>query len=317
MLSVLETFRVLRLSRGGQLRPWLGPALRGMTGSRLKANVCRFSVAEREARWKYCKGCPHMAGCAYGEVMEPDPPAGAHVAGGWADGARPIVVAARFPLPEHAEPGLFIPLRVTFIGERAASHAEAFWSALREAGADPNAGLGADRIPFDVLNPPALEPTERRHTVTLPTEVGDLLDTVDWVRVVLTSPLSVKTDDGSGRRRVTDEPTFGDLFRACQRTLGPLCRLFGEPILESAFADMKAAALAVPTIATAFQAFSQEKNSSRSGGRRDVEGITGEATYGVVPRALVPWLAWGGRLHVGTDRVAGAGGWYAWTSNRG
>jgi hypothetical protein len=28
-----------------------------------------------------------------------------------------------------------------------------------------------------------------------------------------------------------------------------------------------------------------------------------------VPRALVPWLALAGQLHVGGHRVAGAGGW--------
>ena len=95
MLSILETDRVLRLARGGWLRPWLGPALRGMTGGRLKAKVCRFPVAEREAHWQYCKGCPHMAGCAYGEVMEPDPPP--ETSARRLDAVRPVVVAARFP----------------------------------------------------------------------------------------------------------------------------------------------------------------------------------------------------------------------------
>src|SRR3989442_696145 len=103
MLNVLETYRVLRLARGGWLRPWLGPALRGITGSRLKAKVCRFPAFERETHWLYCKGCPHMIGCPYGEVMEPDPPPGTHVAGGWADTTRPIVIAAQFPLPDRVE----------------------------------------------------------------------------------------------------------------------------------------------------------------------------------------------------------------------
>ena len=31
--------------------------------------------------------------------------------------------------------------------------------------------------------------------------------------------------------------------------------------------------------------------------------------YGDVPWSLVPWLLWGGRLHVGSHRIAGAGGW--------
>ena len=169
-------------------------------------------------------------------MFEPDPPPAEQ--GAWLDAVRPVVVAARFPLPKRAEAGQFIPVRVTFIGERAAGHAEAFWSALREAGADPNAGLGADRIPFDVLPPPVLEPTERRHSMTLPTDAGDLRDTVAWVRVMLTSPLSLMKGDGK-QRRVNEEPTFGDLFRACQRTLGALGRCFGEPIPDGAFANLK------------------------------------------------------------------------------
>jgi len=35
----------------------------------------------------------------------------------------------------------------------------------------------------------------------------------------------------------------------------------------------------------------------------------GGGMYGPVPAALAEWLAWGGRVHAGTDRVAGAGGW--------
>ena len=38
-------------------------------------------------------------------------------------------------------------------------------------------------------------------------------------------------------------------------------------------------------------------------------GVMGEGEYGPVPGALMTWLEWGGRVHVGTDRVAGAGGW--------
>jgi len=35
-LEVLETNRVLRLTRGGRLLPWLGPALRGLTARQFK-----------------------------------------------------------------------------------------------------------------------------------------------------------------------------------------------------------------------------------------------------------------------------------------
>src|SRR5580704_6724988 len=79
-LSILETYRVLRIARGGRLVPWLGPALRGLAGGRLRARVCRQPVGEQFGKWEHCRGCPLMSGCAYGETLEPDPPIGIHLA---------------------------------------------------------------------------------------------------------------------------------------------------------------------------------------------------------------------------------------------
>ncbi len=124
-LTVLEARRVLRVARGGRLQPWLGPALRGLAGGRLRARACRPPVADQLCRWARCAGCPLMAGCAYGETLEPDPPA--------------------------ARPDDLIPLTVTFVGPAAAGHAAAFCDALHAGGADPLLGLGEDRVLFDVL----------------------------------------------------------------------------------------------------------------------------------------------------------------------
>src|SRR5438477_3298206 len=99
-LFVCQTRRTVRLARGGRLLPWLGPALRGLTGGRLRARACRHSVAEQLTRWKHCRGCPLMAGCAYSETYEPAPLPGLPLVAGWKDMARPIVIAPAFPLPE-------------------------------------------------------------------------------------------------------------------------------------------------------------------------------------------------------------------------
>src|SRR4051812_28211939 len=95
-LTVRRTTRVLRLARGGRLQPWLGPALRGLAGGGPRARRCRLPVAEQLGPRRYCAGCPQMAGCAYGETFEPDPPAGLHLAAGWENAARPLVVAPAF-----------------------------------------------------------------------------------------------------------------------------------------------------------------------------------------------------------------------------
>jgi hypothetical protein len=65
----------------------------------------------------------------------------------------------------------------------------------------------------------------------------------------------------------------------------------------------------VPLLASDYVSFYQRHWSNRGAAARPLHGVVGGAVYGPVPAALVRWLAWGGRLHVGTDRVAGAGGW--------
>jgi hypothetical protein len=147
-LPVLETTRVLRLRQPGRLLPWLGPALRGLAARRFKERVCRFPWAVQQTERLYCKGCPHLAECPYGQTVEPDPPPGSRVPPGQEDAVRPLVIAPVFPAPAAGRPGLRIPVRVTFLGRSAAAHAEAFWSALAEAGRD--CGFDPDGATFAV-----------------------------------------------------------------------------------------------------------------------------------------------------------------------
>jgi hypothetical protein len=301
MLEVVRITRTLCLTRPGRLWPWMGPALRGLLGGRLKEAVCRQPAELRDTRWRYCAGCPHLAGCAYGATLEPDPPAGAAVFAGQERAARPVVLALPFPLPPRAAPGLELPLAVTFIGP-AAAHAEAVWRALAEAGADPAGGFGPDHVTF------ALAPARlvQRDVLDLPPAVTGR----DWlpaVEVELTAPLFLRRRDGDRRRHVA-APSFADLLRAALRTLGGLAALYDAP-LPADFAGLKRAAETVPTLHADFRDFHQRQWSNRRGDARPLWGVVGAAVYGPLPAELARWLAWGGRLHVGTDRVAGAGGW--------
>ena len=306
MLDILESYRVLRLNRGGSLRPWLGPAVRGLVAARLKSAVCRQPADDQIAVWIRCRGCPLMAGCSYGETFEPDPPP---ADGAWKwDPPRPIVIDVTFPLPPATSGGILIPVRVVLIGSAATAACAAIWEAVRVAGADPTAGLGRDCLTFDVLSPVGPDPAECRSTVNLPLGPSADYPTVSRLRVELTSPLVLMQSGRDPRRRPVSEPRFGQLIRAGLRTIGPLCRLYGDPLAEVVFARAGNVADPVPTLTADFRRFRQERVSARSG-HRAVEGVTGWAEYGPVPGWLVPWLAWAGCLHVGTDRVAGAGGW--------
>lgn len=304
-LDVWETFRVLRVARGGRLVPWLGPALRGLAGGRLRARACVLPVADQLGRWARCAGCPHMTACAYGSTFEPDPPP-VRLPAGWADVARPLVIAPTYPCPPVAHVGDEVPVRVTFVGPAAAGHAAAFWDALRVGGADPMLGLGEDRVLFDVL--PA--GPGRTEAVELPADPAAVGGVAARVRVELTGPLVLNTagPDG-GRRRLVERPGFADLVRAGLRVLGPLFRCFGSPLPEDAFGRVKGLASGVPTVGAEWRVVGQAKSSHRTGDRWEVRGVVGWAEYGPLPAGLLPWLVWAGRLHVGTHRVAGAGGW--------
>ena len=303
-MSILETHRRIRLARGGRLLPWLGPALRGLAGERLRARVCQLPVAEQIARWQYCTGCPHMRGCAYGQTYEPDPPAGLHLAAGWENTARPIVIAPRFPVPEFGHVGLAFDVSVTFLGQAAMEHTTDFWEAMRIGGADLAIGLGEDHVLFDLETG---EP-DRKSTMHLPFEVDSSPD-VPTVRIELTAPLFLNEARSDGRKRPVLSPSFGQLLRAGLRVLGPLHKLYATPLPDSVFGRVKTAAEAVQTRRAEFHEYRQAKWSHRTKERLNLIGTIGWAEYGPVPSWLLPWLTWAGRVHVGTHRVAGAGGW--------
>jgi hypothetical protein len=250
-----------------------------------------------------------MAGCAYGEVYEPDPPAGSRLASGWENAARPLVVAPQFPVPEHAHVGLRFAVTVTFLGRVAARHAELFWESVRIGGADLGLGLGEDHIPFDV-EPGTDEPGE----VHLPLDAKEAPGTIASVQVELTSPLFLSVERERGQKQLLTRPSFADLLRAGLRVLGPVHKLYAVALPEDVFARVKEAAMRVGTIEANYHEFRQGKWSNRTKARFDMHGIHGTARYGPVSTWLLPWLTWAGRLHVGTHRVAGAGGWFVKTS---
>lgn len=296
-IPVLETHRVLQLARPGRLQPWLGPALRGLTGGRLKARACRHSVTLQLQLWKYCRGCPLRPGCAYGETIEGGDPEAA-------DATRPVVIAPDYPCPERGRAGDRIPLRITFIGEAAAAHAAELWEALRIGGADPGLGLGQDHVLFDVLPGDRPDRTVRLELTNPRAETAQ----VEKVRVVFTSPLILKTRETGGPRRLITRPSLADLLRGWESLAGLLAAI-GSPLPAEWLAEVAELAAGIPTIRAELTTMRQSKSSHRTHEQWDEEGITGWVEYGPLPRGLLRWLEGAGRLHVGTHRVAGAGGW--------
>lgn len=305
-LSVLVTRRRLRMRLGGRLQPWLGPALRGLTGHFLRVASCRQPYETWSNRWKYCRGCPLMKGCAYGETYEPDPPQGVHVAAGWEQIARPVVIAPQFPLPERVPAGYEFEVTVLFLGAQSQAHSDALWQALARGGACASWGLGPEHILFEVG--PYL--VKQQFPLVLPSK--PVSGTAHYVvRVGLTSPLFLRTRcQQQPSRQWVRQPSFADLLRAGLRVLGPLHQFYGAGSLPGkVFQRMKENSQNVQTLATHFQSYSQPKVSQRGDTRLWLKGIVGEAWYAPVSEELIGWLQAAGLVHVGMHRIAGAGGW--------
>ena len=300
-LAVLESHRMLRIARGGRLQPWLGPALRGLAGGRLKAHACRHSVAEQVTRWLRCTGCALRDGCAYGETVEGEPVGAA----GDGDAARPLVVAPAYPCPETGRTGDRIPVCVVFVGTAAISHADIFWEALRVGGADPGLGLGHDRVMFDIFPSDKPDLTEN---VELPLDPVAVPGFAPVVRVRLTSPLILKTRAGGTERYLVERPTLAQLLRPWESLAG-LFRYADATLADEHVGRVRELSTGVPTLGCDFGVVGQVKASHRTNERWEEKGIVGWGEYGPVPVGLLPWLRWAGRLHVGNHRVAGAGGW--------
>jgi hypothetical protein len=311
MLTLLHSRRTLRLTSPGRLAPWLGPALRGLVAGRFKEAVCRFSPTEQQTTWRHCKGCPHMAGCPYGQTFEAEPPPAATFRG-QEDGTRPLVLAPWFPLPQRARPGMAVPVLATFAGPAAAAHVGPFWNAVAAAGRE--GGLGDDRVGFDLED----AGPDCWRWLDLPRDPGAVSGALPLVRIELLAPLLLRRGATEDRHRQTiTNPSFGDLFRAGLRTLGALCRGYGSAA-EADFTALRLEAEQVPVVRSAFRRFAQGKWSSRSRQHAVVQGVTGEAVFGPVPAALARWLLAAGLVHVGLHRVAGAGGFRVeWTPDGG
>lgn len=160
-----------------------------------------------------------MAGCAYGETYEPDPPDGVELAAGWENVARPITIGVGFPSPEFGRAGDRFDVRIAAVGKTAVDHLDAVWDALRIAGADVAIGLGEDHIPFDVERTgPATD-----HTVDLPAS-ADTGGRVT-VRVTLTGPLflSERIPDGGGSGQCGSRRSVN----SCELGFAPSARCIG------------------------------------------------------------------------------------------
>jgi hypothetical protein len=193
-----------------------------------------------------------------------------------------------------------MPLTVTLIGDPAIDQAARVWELLAAIGTHP--GFGPEGTTFTP------EDDERREEPALiAPPSADMDGVLPEVRIRLTGPLFLLERDTWGHRRPILEPTFADLLRASLRVLTVLLTRYGRT-LPSDVAALKEAARRVPLRRANYVPFQHAESTT---GRRACvfRGVAGNGVYGPVPQRLLHWLRWGGLVHTGTGRCAGAGGW--------
>lgn len=301
----------LRVQQAGWLLEWLGPAVRGVTAWTLRERTCRRPGAS-------CAGCQFNASCGYGRTFEPEPPT-ALLRPGLERAVRPLVLAPAYPALSpsgsgapcercgqrqcQASAGDTLGLSAVFIGP-AVDDAEEILDALREGVSVSGIGPTTGRVRMLLEN----GPDARGHLVELtaadlPAEPTAVPGTLPRVTVQTTAPLAIKV-----RGQITLQPTLRDLVVASHTVLGQLLGAYDQPLQVPA-ARLLDAADRAHLVRTDFCRFEQTLQAGKGHQRQPFLGVVGTATFEQVPLGLLPWLAWGGRLHVGDRRVLGAGGW--------
>lgn len=292
----------------GRLEPWMGSALRGVVARAFKRNACGHPPQVREEEWVHCDGCPLQHNCSYGVTYETGltdrsaAPQGVH------EPSKPIVVAPFFPLPAAPlTPQQTLPVHVHLFGN-AVFHANPFFHSFADG--IRHRGIGEDGLTFDLIDVQQ-EETRFLCPTDFPLHAAAMGGTIPQLSIGLTAPLFLRQRDKNrvGTRRQQDwAPSFADLFIASERIVRNLFWFYGER-MDMGESDLRDLAFQVPLAVDRFEPFRKHRYSSRTETRRDELGVIGMGTYTDVPLAFLPWLIWGGRCHVGQERVAGAGSW--------
>lgn len=297
----------LRCLGSGRLHPWLGAAVRGMTGLPYKKSVCQLLPGSSTSdELPACAGCPHMANCGYGQTFEPDAPSAA-VARGKRQAPRPFVLSPDFPTPTAVEEGSRLGLRALFLGP-AVAHVDEVFTQLKAAGEQNGLGDAGHRVRV------SLEKADSYRQSLFKLEPNDLPKTIadgviSRLRLELRSPLRMlRRQTPRSRKELIAEPTLADFFLAAFRLINELFAIHHRP-LEADERGLLAAASEVVTHAAGWRHFRQATRANHGRRKYHFDALVGWAEFSRVPVSLLPWLQWGGLLHVGDRRVNGCGGW--------
>lgn len=297
------------------LPTWWAPELRGMVKGAFKRDVCQHPNFEQRASQPLedCKSCNSSlrSECLYALCFEPQTEVGA------GDAPVPLVFESRIPnarlrhRPDETpsfevEDGMLLTFSMLAVG-RAGESLPALIESLNSSGQQQGLGHPERRVRVSML------PTSRECHWNYRLDLNSLPSTaprssrLPRVRIKLTAPLRLLSNADGGRTLVTT-PTAADLVKAALDTISSLARALGEPIHPDRESLLAAAARTV-VIDSELSRHSQHISANHGARMTLFEGLTGWLLLSDLPIELLPWLYWGGKLHVGDRRASGAGSW--------
>lgn len=291
-----------------RLPEWLGTELSGMVKEHFKRRVCKHHdyVPGDESPLPECEGCSLRVDCPYARVFEPFVPR--------ADGksqddpTRPVVLAAEYPSARDVSKGSSISFRLLLI-DAATKELVPLLQAIDDAGQRHGLGPKRQRVKVELKNFAEAPRREYRlNLATLPTEAATTRGFLPRVRVQLNSPLRLMRSETKGVKHLNEQPECRDLVDASLRVIQRLTQISGESFAINKD-ELLSAASQVAVLERATRPVGQTVQVNQGSRRMTYDAITGSLTLADVPLSLLPWLYWGGKLHVGDRRAAGAGGW--------
>ena len=293
-------FRI-RFLEAGRLPAFRGTTLRGALGFALKRTVC--IVSHRD-----CARCFLRSRCAFPNVFEGVPPASRTFMRKYPYVPQPFVlrVAPQDPIEVRADD-------LYEFGIRLFGPAIDFFPyvvmAIERMG---QAGLGRDRLPFEVVHvsdgrqvihdrtrSSELSPPQRSE-VSLPTHGGAGHERVVTVRLV--TPLRLRVDGSVSRT-----PGLADIVRAAVRRFRILHEFCGDGALPTDLDGVFRAVEAAQPEFTDVREFCVRRRSARQGVGMLLDGVLGEMRFAFRDSAFLSWLLAAQELHVGKATSFGFG----------
>lgn len=291
---------LVRFARSGNLSTYLGTTLRGGFGCALRDVACANPAAQ-------CRDCLLHWRCAYGYLFDTPIPPQASLMRRYTHAPHPFVLRVLPGQQRSADPGTDLKLTLLLFG-RAAEYVPYVVFALQRLG---QMGLGADRVPFEVISITTPEgqviyeggkrqpllpaaPVVRTATVGEP-HCGRL-------RLHFRTPTRLRVE-GHVRR----EPDFAAIVSAGLRRLELLCRVHEAGRYEVEAPRLVARAREVRLVRDATRWDDHVRYSRRQGQNMPLGGLRGWAEFAGPVGQFVSLLRLAGMVHIGKDTAFGHG----------